>query len=71
METLPTRGAARLDYQVKVILKNQSAEPKFFSHRSSNQASCIKVWNGLDPDFQNIDAYEELNERVKHCHLLR
>ena len=42
------RGATTLDHQVKEILKNQSADPKFFSHRFF--PCCIKIWNGLNPN---------------------
>ena len=42
------RGATTLDHQVKKILKNQSADPKIFSHHFF--PCFIKIWNGLNPN---------------------
>ena len=55
------RGATTLDHQLKDILKNQSAEPKFFGHHFFY---CIKIWNGIDPELQNINSNKEFKSEI-------
>ena len=50
-----------MHHQLKDILKNQSAEPKFFSHHFFLTA--LK-YGSLDPDLQNIDSYKEFKSKI-------
>ena len=56
------RGATKLDHQVKDILKNQSAEPKLFTHHFF--FSCFQIRNSLDPNLQNTDLYKKFKDKI-------
>ena len=46
----------------KIHLEEPICRTKVF--QSSFFPYCIKIWNGLDPDLQNIDSYKEFKSKI-------
>ena len=62
---MPVREATTLDHQLKDILRiqfNPICKTKIF--QSSFFPYCIKIWNGLNPDLQNIDSDKYFKSKI-------
>ena len=51
-----TRSLTKIHLE-ETICRTKVFKSSFFPH-------CIKIWNGLDPELQNIDSYEVFKSKI-------